>query len=366
MIDLLQLALGICGQPGGPLPYQENLVSELELINIALHASCGSWDNLSCAVQEITFAPLKQCRGDGFNPALQKRAAELRNRCKKELARLREQLFSRSLKEQEAELQHMAPLLQVLVQIVCDFHKRYQALKLERGMADFNDLEHYALQILRQPDSPAGRHLPSAAALSYRERFAAVLVDEYQDINQLQEAIITLVSRDEPGNMFMVGDVKQSIYRFRLAEPELFIKKTRLFKSGDLNKNGETISLTDNFRSRLEIIDGVNYLFRQIMDEKVGEIAYDEDAALRGAAFSPRWQIRASGMGWRCCCSPMPILTNMPVKTAAALLRLQLKIRMSLWKKKAMPRRMVIPCLQMRNGMPLHWKAERLPAASGR
>lgn len=287
MIDLLQLALGICGQPGGPLPYQENLVSELELINKALHASCGSWDNLSCAVQEITFAPLKQCRGDGFNQALQKRAAELRNRCKKELARLREQLFSRSLKEQEAELQHMAPLLQVLVQIVCDFHKRYQALKLERGMADFNDLEHYALKILRDPHSPAGRPLPSAAALSYREHFAAVLVDEYQDINQLQEAIITLVSRDEPGNIFMVGDVKQSIYRFRLAEPELFIKKTRLFKSGGLNKNGETISLTDNFRSRVEIINGVNYLFRQIMDEEVGEIAYDEDAVLRGAAFFP-------------------------------------------------------------------------------
>ncbi|HAP32291.1 MAG TPA: helicase-exonuclease AddAB subunit AddA [Firmicutes bacterium] len=287
MIDLLLLAWETSGQPGGPVPYRENLADELALTQKALDASYGSWEDLSCAVQEISFASLKPCRGDGFDPALQKRATELRNRCKKELARLREQLFSRSPKEQEAELHRITPMLQVLVQIVCDFHKRYQALKLERGMADFNDLEHYALQILRHPNSPAGRPLPSAAALSYREHFAAVLVDEYQDINQLQEAIITLVSRDEPGNMFMVGDVKQSIYRFRLAEPELFINKTSLFKSSNLNKNGETISLTHNFRSRMEIIDGVNYLFRQIMDEKVGEITYDEDAALRGAAFFP-------------------------------------------------------------------------------
>ena len=131
------------------------------------------------------------------------------------------------------------PLLDTLVELVIDFSERYSQAKREKGAADFSDLEHYALRILSSPDSPGDTPLSSAAATEYgevllpspaalecRERFTEVLVDEYQDINAVQEAILKLVAIPGPGgNMFMVGDVKQSIYRFRLAEPELFLQK---------------------------------------------------------------------------------------------------------------------------------------------
>ena len=286
---MLQRAWETVGQPGGPAPYRVNLEAEISMLEKALQAAHGRWEDLAQAMQEISFASLKPCRGENYDPVLRKQTAHLRNRCKKDLIKLRDQLFTRSTAEQEQELLCLAPLIQALVQMVIEFQRRYLALKGERGMADFNDLEHYALQILRHPHSPPGKPLPSAAALAYRERFVAVLVDEYQDINQLQETILNLVSREEPGNMFMVGDVKQSIYRFRLAEPELFLKKSCLFKSGQLC--GEVIPLTHNFRSRVEVVDGVNYLFRQLMDEQMGEVAYDEDAGLRFAAFYPEAEV---------------------------------------------------------------------------
>ncbi len=287
IIKLLELALEIAGQPGGPAPYRDNLEAELLMVEKALGAVHGSWDELGLAMQQISFDRLKPCRGDAFNPMLRKQVVDLRNRCKKVLTNLYKGLFSRNLEAHRKELACLAPLMQILVELVRDFHKRYFALKAEKGMADFNDLEHYALQILRDPQSPPGKYLPSVAALAYRERFISVLVDEYQDINQLQETIINLVSRESPGNNFMVGDVKQSIYRFRLAAPELFLKKQHLYDS-DAN-SGMTIPLRHNFRSRKEVVDGVNYLFSQLMDEQLGEIAYDQKAWLRYAASYPAY-----------------------------------------------------------------------------
>ena len=286
MMRWLQLALETSERPGGPTPYRENLLREIVLLERALQASFTSLHDLYEAVMEISFPKLKPCRGDGYEESLRKRTAALRNRCKKDLASMKELIFSRSLEDQEAELSCLAPLIKILVDLVQDFHRRYLTLKGERGVADFNDLEHFALQILRDHKSSPGENLPSVAAQSYQKRFDCVLVDEYQDINQLQESIITLVSRTEPGNIFMVGDVKQSIYRFRLAEPELFLQKMSCYKKGILP--GEAIHLSHNFRSRSEVIDAVNYLFRQIMDESVGEIAYDHDARLRCGAVYPQ------------------------------------------------------------------------------
>ena len=296
-IRLLQLALEITGRPTGPTPYRENIESELLMLDEALQATYNSWEELSRAVQQISFVRLKPCSKEAYDDTLRKKTTTLRDRCKKDLANLKEQLFSRTLEEQEAELQFLAPLMQILVELVLDFHQRYLSLKGERGVADFNDLEHFALQILRDPQSAPGQCLPSVAAQAYRERFDCVMVDEYQDINQLQESIITLVSRDEPGNMFMVGDVKQSIYRFRLAEPELFLQKLRGFNSGALP--GDVIPLTYNFRSRCEVIDAVNYLFRQLMDENVGEVDYDHDAWLRYGAVYPENIKTGKLEGWK-------------------------------------------------------------------
>ena len=130
--------------------------------------------------------------------------------------------------------------------------------------------------------------MPSDIAIDYLNRFAEVLVDEYQDVNLLQEAIIQLVKRgsEADGNLFMVGDVKQSIYRFRLAEPGLFLGKYSRFTSDD-GENGLKIDLNANFRSRKEVLDATNFIFSQVMGERVGEVEYDDAAALKYGARYP-------------------------------------------------------------------------------
>ena len=148
---------------------------------------------------------------------------------------------------------------------------------------DFNDLEHYCLHILRHEDSTPGHSMPSDAAMEYRARFDEVLLDEYQDTNTVQEDIVRLISRENPGNRFMVGDVKQSIYRFRLAEPGLFMNKYRNYtpnvhvdtgdneesgtRTGIATGTGKRIDLARNFRSRAEVVHSVNVIFRQLMNE---------------------------------------------------------------------------------------------------
>lgn len=157
----------------------------------------------------------------------------------------------------------------------------------EKGIVDFSDLEHYCLQILTEKDEK-GNVVPSDAALFFKRQFQEVLVDEYQDTNLVQEAILKLVSKDHEaeGNLFMVGDVKQSIYRFRLAEPLLFLAKYKRFTSSGTN-SGLRIDLAKNFRSRKEVLDATNFLFKQLMGETVGEVVYDEAAELKLGARYP-------------------------------------------------------------------------------
>lgn len=170
------------------------------------------------------------------------------------------------------------PLVQCLSQLTGDFLKAYGKRKLEKGLLDFNDLEHYTLAILKGTDED------HVASDYYRQRFTEVMVDEYQDVNRLQEAILYYVrnvSQDEtnlvPGNLFMVGDVKQSIYAFRLADPTLFIDKYLAFAK---EEGGRRIVLAENFRSRAEVLTFTNLVFKQLMDQAVGQIPYDEAAAL--------------------------------------------------------------------------------------
>ncbi|RHB46603.1 helicase-exonuclease AddAB subunit AddA [Exiguobacterium sp. AM39-5BH] len=165
------------------------------------------------------------------------------------------------------------PLVETLVKTVRTFGAAYEQAKRERAFVDFSDLEHYALAILRDGQEP------SSVASLYKQRFAEVLIDEYQDTNEIQETIIGLVSNEieHVGNLFMVGDIKQSIYRFRHAEPRLFIEKATRFKQ---EGSGQRIDLSQNFRSRAEVLHGINDLFIRLMDEEVSEIDYDEAARL--------------------------------------------------------------------------------------
>lgn len=290
MICHLKEASRIARLPGGPSPYLENLEEEILMLEKLKKAFYSSWDHLFAAMQEVSFGRLKSIRGTGYQEELKERVARIRNGCKKSLIRLKEELFLRPLGEQLEELKLLSPSMHILVELVREFAGRYSSVKREKGLADFSDLEHYALEILKNPGSSPESLLPSEASLDCRRRYAEVLVDEYQDINQVQEIILKLVSRPAPeGNLFMVGDVKQSIYRFRLAEPELFQEKRREYTT--IAGESRCIELSHNFRSRREILAGVNFLFGQLMDEEVGEVNYDEKTRLVAGAFYPPGEV---------------------------------------------------------------------------
>ncbi|QGR00068.1 helicase-exonuclease AddAB subunit AddA [Paenibacillus psychroresistens] len=291
---LLLEAIRIVEQPGGPLPYMDNLEGELSLIRYLQELSAETnqktwhqiWGDLYEAFQTTGFGRLNPCKGDTYDKGLQENVKQLRDRAKDQFSKLKVELFGRSLEQFSAELTEMAPLMQVLVDLVLRFGERYMQAKIAKGLLDFADLEHYCLQILRDPASTGDELLPSRAALDYQEQFVEVLLDEYQDTNRVQEAIIDLISRKNPGNRFIVGDVKQSIYRFRLAEPGLFLEKYKSYQK-TLGGAGRRIDLAANFRSRREVVDGVNYIFKQVMNESVGEVAYDRSAELVYGAGYP-------------------------------------------------------------------------------
>ncbi|WP_043933115.1 helicase-exonuclease AddAB subunit AddA [Bacillus sp. EB01] len=281
-------ALAVSKLPDGPAPHAEAFVQDINLIDSMLAVS-DSWDALYVAMQSYTFAKASSIRKGTVDDELKKKAGKFRDKAKKIVNDLRDELFSRRPESFLRDMADMKPVIETLVSLVAKFAVRFEAAKRERGLVDFSDLEHYCLDILGQGETEEGNRIPSAAALAYKERFREVLVDEYQDTNMVQETILQLVSggRGQSGNLFMVGDVKQSIYRFRLAEPNLFLGKyNRFSKEGTLSE-GLRIDLARNFRSRREVLDATNYLFRQIMGEKVGEIVYDESAELKEGAKYP-------------------------------------------------------------------------------
>lgn len=174
----------------------------------------------------------------------------------------------------------MYKIVKSLGQLVIDFDKAFKEEKKERNLIDFNDIEHYALSILVEKNEE-GKYVPTDVARTYSNRFEEVAIDEYQDSNNVQEQILTAVSRGN--NIFTVGDVKQSIYRFRRACPELFLDKYKRY-SLDGNENGLKIQLFMNFRSRKNILDITNKIFESIMTEDLGEIDYTEEEFLNCGA----------------------------------------------------------------------------------
>ncbi|NHM31712.1 helicase-exonuclease AddAB subunit AddA [Neobacillus terrae] len=290
--ELIEKALEMSKLPGGPAPRALNYMDDLQLINTLSAAKKDSWQTLYNAMQTISFSTAKQCRGDDFNKELVEEAGKLRDKAKKIINGLKDELFTRRPESFLRDMTEMLPLIETLVSLVKSFASRFSEAKRERGLVDFADLEHYCLAILAENVTDSGEFLPSEAAVSYRNHFKEVLVDEYQDTNMVQETVLKLVAKgqDEPGNRFMVGDVKQSIYRFRLAEPNLFLGKYNKFDSYG-NTSGLRIDLSRNFRSRKEVLDGTNYIFKQIMGVNVGEIEYDESAELKLGAPYPEENI---------------------------------------------------------------------------
>ncbi|WP_338449093.1 helicase-exonuclease AddAB subunit AddA [Niallia oryzisoli] len=285
---MLEKGLALTKLPGGPAPRAENFLDDLQIVEAMLAACKDSWNTLHRAMQNWSFSRAKTCRGDDFNKELIDHAQKLRDGAKKKLQDLQKEFFLRKPESFLQDMKDMKPIIETLTRLVRSFSERFSVVKREKGLVDFADLEHYCLEILLDPSAKSdGILVPSAAARHYRDTFKEVLVDEYQDVNLVQESIIQLVTKEEEktGNLFMVGDVKQSIYRFRLAEPNLFLGKYNRF-TDDGNESGLKIDLAKNFRSRHEVLAGTNYLFKQIMGVNVGEIEYNEAAELvKGASY---------------------------------------------------------------------------------
>lgn len=278
--ELLRQAKTLSLSPGGPEPYALTLEEDLGMVEGLRSAVMeGPWSGLYGKFQLASFGKLKPCKKDQTDPQIQERVKGLREEAKKMVTDLRGQLFGRTAEAFLGELHSAAPLMGALAELVIEFGERYKREKTAKGWLDFSDLEHYCLQILRDSASTPEVTMPSDAAREYQAQYDEVLLDEYQDTNTVQEDIVRLISREGPGNRFMVGDVKQSIYRFRLAEPGLFLEKYRSY-GNSFEDGGLRIDLARNFRSRREVVDAVNLLFRQIMNEGVAEIAYDARAEL--------------------------------------------------------------------------------------
>ncbi len=279
MKEKLLSALSICESYEGLDKYGENIKGDLNIIEDLQEALNLSFDELYKSFNGLAFSKLNRCGKDADKEA-QKRVKDLRDEVKKRINSIKEEIFNISPEDSVKSIKDMYPIIKALTDLVIEFNHRYRQKKAERGILDFNDLEHLCLDILTERDE-RGDIVPSKAALGFREKFEEVLVDEYQDSNSVQETIINMVSRkntDDP-NVFMVGDIKQSIYRFRQAKPELFLDKYINYseKEGDKNRK---ILLYKNFRSRIEVINAVNYIFKQLMSETVGELQYDDKEAL--------------------------------------------------------------------------------------
>ncbi|MCP8968240.1 helicase-exonuclease AddAB subunit AddA [Ectobacillus ponti] len=281
----LQRGLQVAEQPDGPAPLADTFTGDLAQLDVLLQAIHTSWEAAREAVNSLKWDKAKTVRKGTCDEKLSEEAKKLRDKAKKEIAKLQEELFQRSAESYLQDLRTMQPVLAKLVSLVKEFSVRFQQLKRNKSMVDFTDLEHFCLAVLGEEQD--GQLQPSPVALQYRDRFAEVLIDEYQDVNFVQESILRLVTKgaEESGNLFMVGDVKQSIYKFRLAEPGLFLGKYKRFQPDGLN-GGMRIDLAKNFRSRQEVLAGTNFIFKQIMGERVGDIDYDYDAELKlGAAY---------------------------------------------------------------------------------
>ena len=280
VLDDMQCAKELCLADDGPYMYTAAVEFDEEVVRRALDAS--GYEELFNAfggTEKLKFVRLASNRDKTIDAEKTAFVKELREQWKKVLGSIKDTYFFQSPSEMRGDMQICRPVVEMLAALVKEFQKAFAEKKASRGLIDFRDMEQFALRILTRVEE--GRRVPSEAAGEYQDQFVEVMIDEYQDSNLIQEAILTSVSRVGRGenNLFMVGDVKQSIYRFRLSRPELFMEKYHSYSTGG-GGDCHRIDLHKNFRSRREVLDSVNAIFCRIMTEGFGGIAYDDNAAL--------------------------------------------------------------------------------------
>ena len=274
--------------------YAEVLCDERDML---MRADSDTWDGLLEAISAIEFPRLPSSRKIE-DKSISERIRAMHDRVKEECGKITEKLLTASSGELLAELSALYPHMCELASLAEELSARFGREKLRRGALDYSDLEHYAIELLvSEYDAERDVVVPSDTAREVSKNFCEILLDEFQDSNNIQDIIFRAVSRDEK-NIVMVGDVKQSIYRFRLADPTIFMKKYKSFKKYEEATGDEPryITLSQNFRSRAEVLDASNAFFSRLMTEELGDVDYTEEHFL-----VPRDNIPEPGMGDKSC-----------------------------------------------------------------
>lgn len=284
---LAKQARSLCTAPGGPYLYEDAIQSDLSLIEDAKKKALeGDFNGVGMLLDNLSFARLSTKKPKELvDDAMKEQVKALRESEKDILKDLGSRCFSVREEELPELLACCLEPVEMLVELTLEFIQRFGEKKREKNILDFTDMEHFALEILMTRDGD--EYQMSEAARELSMKYDEVMVDEYQDSNLVQELITNCVAGWATGrkNIFMVGDVKQSIYRFRLARPELFMEKYKQYTLTDSKE--QRIDLHKNFRSRHQVLENANFIFRQIMGEDLGGIAYDEAAALYPGAVFP-------------------------------------------------------------------------------
>ena len=269
-------AVKFCHMQYGPVKYLPAVESDISGLSSLLRAcDSGKLSVIKNELDNFYFEKLAAIRDkDQTDPGLKEIVKNIREKkVKKLLASIKERYFFKPFDKMAEDILEISPVMQKLCDISILFREKYSEEKLAANILDFGDLEHYTYKVLSENE---------AVANAYKEIYYEIYTDEYQDSNILQESILSLISRET--GRFMVGDVKQSIYKFRRANPDIFIDKYKTYEEFGENLR---IDLSMNFRSRKNILDSVNFLFKQLMSEEVGRINYGDAEILRpGADFS--------------------------------------------------------------------------------
>lgn len=279
-------AAACCRMPDGPIFYLEAIESDREFL--AGLSKATSYDAIHEAITTHNFAKLGGKRGNTTPEEAKQRVKDLRDVYKEAIKKFEKNYYFATREQMSADMAAMAPLMKLLIELCGEYTRDFNAVKAERGLMDFGDLEHYAVRLLVRETEDGYETTETAKLL--RSRFDEIMVDECQDSNLIQDLLLWSVSGEEDGrpNRFMVGDVKQSIYKFRMAKPELFMQKYEEYapycaeNREEIPQGGrfEKIVLAKNFRSRAAVVDYTNAVFARLMYREFGKIEYDDAAKL--------------------------------------------------------------------------------------
>lgn len=286
--ELAEAAERLCYDADGPYMYADIIAADKEMLSSRAHSlkECSediAYETIATQMKHAQWGRMPVKKDATVSEEKKELVKKMRDRYKKMVKAVGEEIFAEeSLEQIVAKEKEAGRLERMLLKICVRYIERLSEAKKEKNVLDFSDIEHYALNILVKDGQP------TKTAEVYRDYYQSVMIDEYQDSNMVQELILANVSTQQPGdcNRFMVGDMKQSIYRFRMARPEIFMEKYETYKAD--NADNRLICLKQNFRSRSQVLDSTNTVFRQIMIPQIGGVVYDDEAALyQGAGYAP-------------------------------------------------------------------------------